>query len=224
MMFVGFFILFQLNNIDVNETVEGDDRAFEIWHEREDSVRKYTLQARTVTIKNSWLRDLRELQQRYSMPAWSEWDSMQFYFFLYLYCLEFLAQLFIPNYFLGSPDFDEILANCTAELGQTVKLACKVTGVPKPAVTWYKGEAFPLWLLAMWSDIQRLFHEWFCLLVGCRWTRSGGRSTSHHHRGPWWFLHTNPGQYDCRWFWSVHVLCHKSSWQCQYSGKDHSSG
>ncbi|XP_035527007.1 obscurin isoform X37 [Morone saxatilis] len=100
--------MMKLNNIDVNETVEGDDRAFEIWHEREDSVRKYTLQARTVTIKNSWLRDLRELQQRYSMPAWSP------------------------------PDFDEILANCTAELGQTVKLACKATGVPKPTVTWYK--------------------------------------------------------------------------------------
>ncbi|XP_069366638.1 obscurin isoform X38 [Paralichthys olivaceus] len=100
--------MMKLNNIDVNETVEGDDRAFEIWHEREDSVRKYTLQARTVTIKNSWLRDLRELQQRYSMPAWSP------------------------------PDFDEILANCTSELGQTVKLACKVTGVPKPTVTWYK--------------------------------------------------------------------------------------
>ncbi|KAE8290817.1 Obscurin [Larimichthys crocea] len=100
--------MMKLNNIDVNETVEGDDRAFEIWHEREDSVRKYTLQARTVTIKNSWLRDFRELQQRYSMPAWSP------------------------------PDFDEILANCTAELGQTVKLACKATGVPKPTVTWYK--------------------------------------------------------------------------------------
>ncbi|XP_016525196.1 obscurin isoform X18 [Poecilia formosa] len=100
--------MMKLNNIDVNETVEGDDRAFEIWHEREDSVRKYTLQARTVIIKNSWLRDLRELQQRYSMPAWS------------------------------SPDFVEILANCTAELGQTIKLACKVTGVPKPVVTWYK--------------------------------------------------------------------------------------
>lgn len=67
-----YILLLQLNNIDVNETVEGDDRAFEIWHEREDSVRKYTLQARTVTIKNSWLRDFRELQQRYSMPAWSE--------------------------------------------------------------------------------------------------------------------------------------------------------
>nr|XP_033505672.1 obscurin isoform X16 [Epinephelus lanceolatus] len=100
--------MMKLNNIDVNETVEGDDRAFEIWHEREDSVRKYTLQARTVTIKNSWLRDFRELQQRYSMPAWSP------------------------------PDFDEILANCTAELGQTVKLACKATGVPKPTITWYK--------------------------------------------------------------------------------------
>ncbi|XP_042353421.1 obscurin [Plectropomus leopardus] len=100
--------MMKLNNIDVNETVEGDDRAFEIWHEREDSVRKYTLQARTVTIKNSWLRDFRELQQRYTMPAWSP------------------------------PDFDEILANCTAELGQTVKLACKATGVPKPTITWYK--------------------------------------------------------------------------------------
>ncbi|CAL8280430.1 unnamed protein product [Lota lota] len=100
--------MMNLNNIDVNETVEGDDRAFEIWHEREDSVRKYTLQARTVIIKNSWLRDLRELQQRYTMPAWSP------------------------------PDFEAILADCTAELGQTVKLACKVTGVPKPVVNWYK--------------------------------------------------------------------------------------
>ncbi|XP_041965151.1 obscurin isoform X14 [Alosa sapidissima] len=100
--------MMKLNNIDVNETVEGDERAFEIWHEREDSVRKYTLQARTVIIKNSWLRDLRDLQQRYSLPAWSP------------------------------PDFVEILADCTAELGQTVKLACKVRGIPKPTVVWYK--------------------------------------------------------------------------------------
>uniref|UniRef100_A0A8C1K2L2 OBSCN n=1 Tax=Cyprinus carpio TaxID=7962 RepID=A0A8C1K2L2_CYPCA len=100
--------MMKLTNIDVNETVEGDERAFEIWHEREDSVRKYTLQARTVIIKNSWLRDLRDLQQRYSMPAWS------------------------------LPDFDAVLTDCTAELGQTVKLACKVTGAPKPQVTWYK--------------------------------------------------------------------------------------
>ncbi|KAI4893348.1 hypothetical protein NFI96_024137 [Prochilodus magdalenae] len=100
--------MMKLTNIDVNETVEGDERAFEIWHEREDSVRKYTLQARTVMIKNSWLRDLRNLQQRYGMPAWSP------------------------------PDFDAVLTDCTAELGQTVKLACKVTGSPKPVVTWFK--------------------------------------------------------------------------------------
>jgi len=74
-MFSVLFVLFQLNNIDVNEIVEGDDRAFEIWHEREDSVRKYTLQARTVNIKNSWLRDFRELQQRYSTPAWSKCNT-----------------------------------------------------------------------------------------------------------------------------------------------------
>ncbi|XP_063074265.1 obscurin isoform X12 [Engraulis encrasicolus] len=100
--------MMKLNNIDVNETVEGDERAFEIWHEREDSVRKYTLQARTVIIKNSWLRELRDLQQRYTLPAWCP------------------------------PDFVEILADCTAELGQTVKLACKVRGIPKPVVMWYK--------------------------------------------------------------------------------------
>ncbi|XP_073686713.1 obscurin [Garra rufa] len=100
--------MMKLTNIDVNETVEGDERAFEIWHEREDSVRKYTLQARTVILKNSWLRDLRDLQQRYSMPTWC------------------------------SPDFDAVLTDLTAELGQTVKLACKVTGAPKPQVTWYK--------------------------------------------------------------------------------------
>lgn len=76
-------ILPQLNNIDVNETVEGDDRAFEIWHEREDSVRKYTLQARTVVVKNSWLRDFRELQQRYSMPAWSECNTLVSFYLFY---------------------------------------------------------------------------------------------------------------------------------------------
>lgn len=50
----------------------------------------------------------------------------------------------------GPPDFEEILANCTAELGQTVKLACKVTGVPKPVVTWYKGMTFvPLYFITL---------------------------------------------------------------------------
>ncbi|MGH0164441.1 UNVERIFIED_CONTAM: hypothetical protein FKN15_072700 [Acipenser sinensis] len=100
--------MMKLTNIDLNDIVEGDDHAFEVWHEREDSVRKYTLQARTVIIKNSWVKDICDLQLRYSLPAWS------------------------------SPDFEEVLANCTAELGETVKLACKVTGTPKPVITWYK--------------------------------------------------------------------------------------
>uniref|UniRef100_A0A669QNP8 Obscurin n=1 Tax=Phasianus colchicus TaxID=9054 RepID=A0A669QNP8_PHACC len=100
--------IMKLNNIDVNDMVEGDDRAFEIWHEREDSVRKYLLQARTVNIKNSWVKEICGIQQRISQPVW------------------------IP------PDFEEELADCTAELGETVKLACKVTGAPRPSVSWYK--------------------------------------------------------------------------------------
>ncbi|NXB23514.1 OBSCN protein, partial [Rhagologus leucostigma] len=100
--------IMKLNNIDVNELVEGDDRAFEIWHEREDLVRKYLLQARTVNIKNSWVKEILGIQQRISEPIW------------------------IP------PDFEEELADCTAELGETVKLACKVTGAPKPSISWYK--------------------------------------------------------------------------------------
>ncbi|NWT81009.1 OBSCN protein, partial [Lanius ludovicianus] len=100
--------IMKLNNIDVNELVEGDDRAFEIWHEREDLVRKYLLQARTVNIKNSWVKEILGIQQRISEPVW------------------------IP------PDFEEELADCTAELGETVKLACKVTGAPKPSISWYK--------------------------------------------------------------------------------------
>ncbi|NWH37220.1 OBSCN protein, partial [Chloropsis hardwickii] len=102
--------IMKLNNIDVNDLVEGDDRAFEIWHEREDLVRKYLLQARTVNIKNSWVKEILGIQQRISEPIW------------------------IP------PDFEEELADCTAELGETVKLACKVTGAPKPSISWYKGQ------------------------------------------------------------------------------------
>ncbi|KAF7245941.1 Obscurin [Varanus komodoensis] len=98
----------QLSNIDVNDLVEGDDRAFEIWHEREDSVRKYLFQARTIIIKNSWVKEICGIQQRISLPVWDP------------------------------PDFEEELADCTAELGETVKLACRVTGTPKPGVTWYK--------------------------------------------------------------------------------------
>uniref|UniRef100_A0A8C0WIZ1 Uncharacterized protein n=1 Tax=Castor canadensis TaxID=51338 RepID=A0A8C0WIZ1_CASCN len=100
--------LLKLSSIDLNDQVEGDDRAFEVWHEREDSVRKYLLQARTVIIKNSWVKEICGIQQRLALPVWRP------------------------------PDFEEELADCTAELGETVKLACRVIGTPKPVVSWYK--------------------------------------------------------------------------------------
>ncbi|XP_045423418.1 obscurin isoform X23 [Lemur catta] len=100
--------MMKLSSIDLNDQVEGDDRAFEVWHEREDSVRKYLLQARTVITKNSWVKEICGIQQRLALPVWRP------------------------------PDFEEELADCTAELGETVKLACRVTGTPKPVVSWYK--------------------------------------------------------------------------------------
>ncbi|XP_032951653.1 obscurin isoform X4 [Rhinolophus ferrumequinum] len=100
--------MMKLSSIDLNEQVEGDDRAFEVWHEREDSVRKYLLQARTVITKNAWVKEICGIQQRLALPIWRP------------------------------PDFEEELADCTAELGETVKLACRVTGTPKPIISWYK--------------------------------------------------------------------------------------
>ncbi|XP_022419029.2 obscurin isoform X4 [Delphinapterus leucas] len=100
--------MMKLSSIDLNDKVEGDDRAFEVWHEREDSVRKYLLQARTVITKNSWVKEICGIQQRLALPVWRP------------------------------PEFEEELADCTAELGETVKLACCVTGTPKPIVSWYK--------------------------------------------------------------------------------------
>lgn len=66
----------QLSSIDLNDQVEGDDRAFEVWHEREDSVRKYLLQARTVITKNSWVKDICGIQQRLALPMWRECPSL----------------------------------------------------------------------------------------------------------------------------------------------------
>uniref|UniRef100_A0A8C5XAV9 non-specific serine/threonine protein kinase n=1 Tax=Microcebus murinus TaxID=30608 RepID=A0A8C5XAV9_MICMU len=100
--------MMKLSSVDLNDQVEGDDRAFEVWHEREDSVRKYLLQARTVITKNAWVKEICGIQQRLAQPVWRP------------------------------PDFEEELADCTAELGETVKLACRVTGTPKPVVSWYK--------------------------------------------------------------------------------------
>lgn len=42
----------------------------------------------------------------------------------------------------GAPCFELILTDSLVKLGQTMKLACNVTGIPKPLVTWYKGNIY----------------------------------------------------------------------------------
>ncbi|XDV49256.1 hypothetical protein PO909_018539 [Leuciscus waleckii] len=98
----------KLSDIDVKDTVEGDDRSFGLWHEHRGMLRKIILQARSILLRLSWLKDLRDLQQRSKQPAWS------------------------------APCFEQHLTNYPAKLGQTVKLVCKVIGTPKPVIKWYK--------------------------------------------------------------------------------------
>ncbi|XP_028977573.2 obscurin [Esox lucius] len=99
----------KLDDVEVKEMVGGDERCWGLWHEHRGSVRRYTLRGRSALLKLSWLKDLKELQQRSSLT-----DSCP-------------------------PEFKVYLANCTAKIGQTVKLACQVTGTPKPEVSWFKG-------------------------------------------------------------------------------------
>ncbi|XP_029562286.1 obscurin isoform X3 [Salmo trutta] len=98
----------KLNDVEVMETVGGDEKSWGLWHEHRGSVRRYTLQGRSALLKLSWLKDLRELQQRSSLTASSP------------------------------PEFEVLLADCTTKIGQTIKLACKVTGTPKPVVSWFQ--------------------------------------------------------------------------------------
>ncbi|XP_051524815.1 obscurin [Myxocyprinus asiaticus] len=98
----------KLSDIDVKDTVDGDDRSFGLWHEHRGMVRKIILQARSILLRLSWLKDLRDLQQRSKQPTWS------------------------------APCFEQHLTDFSAKLGQTIKLTCKVTGTPKLAIKWYK--------------------------------------------------------------------------------------
>ncbi|XP_051964162.1 obscurin [Xyrauchen texanus] len=98
----------KLSDIDVKDTVEGDDRSFGLWHEHRGMMRKIILQARSILLRLSWLKDLRDLQQRSKQPTWS------------------------------APCFEQHLTDFSAKLGQTLKLTCKVTGTPKLAIKWYK--------------------------------------------------------------------------------------
>ncbi|XP_062854790.1 obscurin [Trichomycterus rosablanca] len=98
----------KLSDVNLKDKVEGDDRSWVLWHEHRGTIRKVTLQTHSLLTRLSWLKDLRELQQRSKLPSWSP------------------------------PCFEVMLTDSAAKLGQTVKLACRVSGTPKPVVTWYK--------------------------------------------------------------------------------------
>ncbi|XP_046727924.1 obscurin [Silurus meridionalis] len=103
----------KLRDVDLKDTIEGDDRSWGIWHEHRGTTRKITLQAHSVLNRLSWLKDLRDLQQRSKLPLWSV------------------------------PCFELKLTDSVVKLGQTTKLVCSVTGIPKPVVTWNK-DGIPL--------------------------------------------------------------------------------
>ncbi|XP_037104683.1 obscurin isoform X1 [Syngnathus acus] len=98
----------KLNDVELKETMGSDEKTWELWHEHRGSVRRYTLQGRSPLVKLSWLKDLKELQQRAILPT------------------------------NNPPVFTSLLSDNTAKIGQTVKLSCKVTGLPKPVITWLK--------------------------------------------------------------------------------------
>lgn len=64
----------QLNDVEIKESVDGDEKSWGLWHEHRGSVRRYTLQGRSSLLKLSWLKDLKELQQRSSLPTNSQWE------------------------------------------------------------------------------------------------------------------------------------------------------
>lgn len=131
------FLLLQLSDVDLKDTAEGDDRSWGIWHEHRGTTRKVTLQAQSVVTCLSWLKDLRDLQQRSKLPLWSEcapWSnkvSQTSGLLNNLICM-----------LTGAPCFKLILTDPVAKLGETIKLLCNVTGIPKPVVTWYKGNIY----------------------------------------------------------------------------------
>ncbi|XP_067369922.1 obscurin [Channa argus] len=103
----------KLNDVEIKETVGGDEKSWGLWHEHRGSLRRYTLQGRSTLVKLSWLMDLKELQQCFSLPTNS------------------------------SPVFEVLLSDTTTKIGQTIQLICKVTGSPKPIISWLK-DGLPL--------------------------------------------------------------------------------
>lgn len=64
--------------MEIKESVDGDEKSWGLWHEHRGSLRRYTLQGRSSLVKISWLKDLKELQQRSSQTTNSKWKINAF--------------------------------------------------------------------------------------------------------------------------------------------------
>ncbi|CAN9500397.1 unnamed protein product [Ophioblennius macclurei] len=98
----------KLNDVEIKENLGGDEKSWVLCHEHRGSIRRYTMQGHSTLVKLSWLKDLRELQQRSSV---------------------------VTN---SPPVFELQLTDCTTKTGQTIKLTCRVSGSPNPVISWLK--------------------------------------------------------------------------------------
>ncbi|KAM6922089.1 obscurin [Xenentodon cancila] len=98
----------KLNDVEIKETVGGEERCWGLWHEHRGSLRRYRLQSPSTLVKLSWIKDLKELKQHSSL---------------------------LTN---SSPVFESHLCDCATKIGETIKLTCRVSGSPKPLISWIK--------------------------------------------------------------------------------------
>lgn len=131
----------------------------------------------------------------------------------------------------GPPMFESLLSDWTTKIGQTIKLTCKVSGSPKPVVSWLKGknylitmytsctywpvvsqgvtkssiDAFRLILFQGWVASYFSYIHWWCPPL--RWPSFRGWPSSHHLSRPVRDLQSHPGQPHCTGLWTVCLLC-----------------
>lgn len=144
----------------------GEEKSWGLWHEHRGSLRRYTLQGRSCLAKLSWLKDLRELQQRSGLQTNSKCFLVKCIYVFFSNDLKenSLTKLFYLCDPIGPPAFETLLSDCTTKTAETIKLTCKVTGSPKPVVSWLKGRDIQHGVLQnIQSDV--LFHLTIFLMV-----------------------------------------------------------